>query len=214
MEPESRVSMEAYNAVTGDQMTKCNFTKADTLQILLLTLCGLCRLDREETALMYNGNRIDFKDEDMTLEQLGVGSEVNMQLLRTPRRITIIGEMIYVFERHTPKRNGETTPVQPPPTLSFLDPAFTDNGYEGEFLARMLGDGEGCPRGTKQIRFYSPDGEKYCFSYVASRGSRQASWMLDSRPVFLHVRSVGTYADSKVNPQDGHLRECKCSKCV
>ena len=108
--------------------------------------------------------------------------------------------MIRVFNRHLPKNNGAA--VEPPPTLSFLDPAFKN--YEGEFVARMLGDGEGCPRHTKEIRFYSPDGEKYCYAYVDTRGYRKAYWMLDGRPVFLHICTVGTYADSRVNPQNGH----------
>ena len=148
------VSVEAYNALTGDQMTKCNFPKLATTQELLRGLCRICEMDPEETALIYNGNRIDLEN---TLEQLGCGSEVNMQLLKAPRKIKTIDEMIRVFERHLPKNNG-ATPVESPPTLSFLDPTFQN--YKGEFVARMLGDGEGCPQHTKEIRFYNPDGEK------------------------------------------------------
>ena len=74
------VSVEAYNALTGDQMTKANFPKLATIQELLRRLCTICKIDTEETALIYNRNRIDL--ENITLEQLGVGSEVIMQLLK------------------------------------------------------------------------------------------------------------------------------------
>ena len=56
------VSVEAYNALTGDQMTKANFPKLATTQELLRGLCRMCKMDPEETALIYNGNRIDLKD--------------------------------------------------------------------------------------------------------------------------------------------------------
>ena len=186
------VSVEAYNALTGDQLTKANFPKLATTQELLRGLCRMCKMDPEETALIYNGNRVDL--ENTTLEQLGCGSEVNTQLLKSNRKITTIYEMIRVFNRHLPK-NNDAAPVEPPPILSFLDPAFRQN-YGGEFVARMLGDGEGCQRHTKEIRFYSPDGEKYCSAIVDTRGYRKAYWMLDSRPVFLHIRSVGTNYNS------------------
>ena len=51
-----RVSVEAYNAITGDQMAKWSVSKLMTVQDLLVGLCGICRIDREETALIYNGN--------------------------------------------------------------------------------------------------------------------------------------------------------------
>ena len=203
--------MEAYHAITGDQMAKWNVSKLTTIQDLLVGLCGICRIDREETALIYNGSRIDLENEENTLEQLGVASEVNMQLLKTPRTIKTIDEMIRVFNRHLPKDN-DAAPVEPPPTLSFLDPAFKN--YKGEFVARVLGDGDGCPPNTKEIRFYSSDGETYCSALVDTRGYLKAYWMLDSRPVFLHVRTIGTFSDMKVNPQNGHMRHCKCPECV
>ena len=122
--------------------------------------------------------------------------------------------MIEVYERDMQYRNHSLIgPLEAPISLSFLDPGFQDN-YGGEFVARGLGDGEGLPKHMKDIFFYTPDGEKYCSARVDSRPCDSACWVLDGRPVFLRVLTIGTHPGMKVNPRNGHMRTCRCVDCV
>jgi hypothetical protein len=125
------------------------------------------------------------------------------------RPINSFNELLRVFERH---HMIDGTVRQDPVHLSFLVRHW--QGMDGEFVARYIGENESSPPGTKNLRIYTPDGSLYCFANVSTRACRDQQWVLDGRPVFLKVKSFGTYLGSSVNPANGHMTTCTCVDCV
>ena len=123
-------------------------------------------------------------------------------VMAAPRPIKYVDEMMDVFERHCDHRTHGAF-RRDPVRLSFLVRDW--EGMDGEFIARIIGDNESSPPGTKNLRFYTPDGSLYCYAHVSTHACKEQQWLLDGRPVHFRIKSFGTYTGSSVNPRNGHI---------
>ena len=203
--------VEARAGLTGDVVSVVEAHPTDTTRNLSTMLCRASDRSPDEWALLYRGERIDLNNR--SLRDASIVSPAAMQLVRVPPVIRSAKEMMKVFTRHLPHRNRSTPPEQvpDPAILSFLTKDFFH--MDGEYVARLNGDGEGAPRHTRTLFFYPPDGARYCYAYVSTRPSSSAHWLLDNRPVFLKILSFGTCEGSTVNPRNGHMTTCSCQNC-
>ena len=201
-------AIAAYAALSGNYLTTVQTSRDESVQEMLGKICDASGRDAEETALLYNGGRLDTAS---TLRDAGIVADAVLQVMAVPRPIKTVKEMSDVFERHCAHKHNAGT-RQDPVRLSFLVQDW--EGMEGEFVARIIGDNESSPPATKNLRIYTPDGSLYCYANVSTHACRDQQWVLDGRPVFLKVKSFGTYLGSSVNPRNGHMTSCACADCA
>ena len=122
-----------------------------------------------------------------------------------PPPILTTKELARVFERHI----STSTPRA---RLSFHVQNW--EGMDGDFIARMIGDGMYSPPRTMQIKFYALDGSSYHTANVSTNACKSVQWYLDGRPVYFKIKSMATYTNATVNPNNGHLTGCSCIECA
>ena len=193
-------AVEAYAALSGDHLTTVHTSRNETVQAMLVNICEAIGRDAEETALLYNGGILDMA---RTLGRVGIVAEAAVQVVAVPRPIKTVKEMIRVFDSNR---------LSDPARLSFIVQNWV--GMAGEFVARIVGDNESSPPGTKNLRIYTPDGSVYCYANVSTHACKEQQWFLDGRPVFFKVVSFGTCTGTSVNPGNGHMTTCTCANCL